>query len=448
MNIIIIGAGEIGRHMAEKLANRNHNLCVIEKDESTIEDLAEILDVKFLHGEGASIEILSQADTSRCELFLALTSDDNSNLVAASIAKSLGAKKAIARVSPQTYSEQWKFNHKRHFCIDHLFCPERLTAVDLAKYVRNPESVAVEELANGQIELQQVLIAPNCKSSNIQIRDMNLQERVRITLIQRNGKNIIPHAGETLQTGDLVTLIGRPPQLEKTVTTFNEQSAPPAKQNVVILGGGQYGYALAKLLEGANCKIRLMEKERERAQELSEILSNSITILNVDGTSVRDLREEQVDDADFFIAVTGEDEDNIMMCLQAKNLGAKHTIALVQRSDYANFITEQMGISAVASPRISTSRELLQFVTSERWQHAFTLTDGIEVIAFPITAKSPIVNKKFTEIPHIEGAPFITIIRDTGAFVPIGKDTITQGDTLFAIVTPESRIRAIKAYTR
>lgn len=120
----------------------------------------------------------------------------------------------------------------------------------------------------------------------------------------------------------------------------------------------------------------------------------------------------------------------------------------MQRADYANIITEQMGITAVASPRISTSRELLPFVTSERWQQALTLSDGIEIVAFPISPQSPIVNMKFTEIPHIEGAPFVTVIRDTGAFVPIGKDTIVPGDTLFAIVTPESRIKAIKAYTR
>lgn len=318
MNIIIIGAGEIGRHMAEKLASRNHNLCVIEKDEKTIEELGEVLDVRFLHGEGASINTLSQAETSKCELFLALTSHDNTNLVAASIAKSLGAQKTIARVSPQIYSEQWQFNHKRHFGIDHLFSPERLTAVDLAKYVRNPESVAVEELANGQIELQQVLIAPHCQSANIPIRDINLPERVRITLIQRNGKNIVPHAGEILQEGDLVTLIGTPTQLEKTVAFFQNHSTAQAKQNVVILGGGQYGYALAKLLEGSNCKIRLMEKERERALELSELLSSSTIVLNADGTSLRELREEHVQEADFFISVTGEDEDNIMMCLQAK----------------------------------------------------------------------------------------------------------------------------------
>lgn len=239
MNIIIIGAGEIGRHMADKLASRNHNLCVIENNESTVEELTEILDVQLLHGEGTSIETLAQAETSQCDLLMALTSDDNTNLVAASIAKELGAKKTIARVHPQTYAEQRKFNHKRHFGINHLFSLGRLTAVDLAKYVRNPESVAVEELANGQIELQQVIIAPHCKSTNYPILDMNLPERVRITLIQRNGKYIIPHARDILQEGDIVTLIGTPTQLEKTVSYFNDQFSQQAKQNVVILGGGQ-----------------------------------------------------------------------------------------------------------------------------------------------------------------------------------------------------------------
>jgi trk system potassium uptake protein TrkA len=137
-----------------------------------------------------------------------------------------------------------------------------------------------------------------------------------------------------------------------------------------------------------------------------------------------------------------------MMCLQAKTLGTKHTIALVHRADYANVITEQMGITAVASPRLSTSRELLHFVTSERWQHAFRLGEGIEVIAFPISNKCPVVSKDFTEIPKVDGAAFIAVIRDNGAFVPVGKDLIEPGDTLFAIVTPESKDKAINAYSR
>ena len=447
MNIIIVGAGEIGRHMAETLASSTHNLCVIERNEAIIEQFSEVLDVRLLHGEGTSIETLSQADTAHCDLLLALTSDDNANLVAASIAKTLGAKKTIARLHSTTYAEQWRFNHKRHFGISHIFSPERLTAVDMAKYVRNPESIAVEELANGQVELQQVRISENCETCNQPIRDLKLPTRVRIVMIQRDGKSCVPDARETLENEDLVTLIGTPAQLEKTLTVFHEKTTQQAKQKVVLLGGGQYGLALAKLLESANCSIRLLEKDRERCEQLTGLLPG-VTVLNIDGTSVRELKEEHIEDADFFIAVTGEDEDNIMMCLQAKTLGTKHTISLIHREDYANVITEQMGITAVASPRLSTSRELLHFVSSERWQHAFNLGEGIEVIAFPISNRCPIVNQDFTEIPKVEGTAFITVIRDNGAFVPIGKDLIKPGDTLFAIVTPESKLPAIKAYSR
>lgn len=448
VKIIIVGAGEIGRHLAESLSNRAHSISVIERDEHLVGELNERLDAQVVQGEAASITTLARADVAECDLFLGLTSDDSTNLVSASIAKALGAKKTIARVHPETQAEQWLFNHQAHFKIDHLFSSERLTAVDLAKYVRNPERIAVEELGHGKIELQLVFISPHSQAVERPIKELTLPERVRIAFIQRHGECIVPTADEILQVGDMVTLFGEPARLAETITYLESDRAQSANYKVVILGGGEYGFALAQMLEGSQCSIRVFERDKDRCAWLTEQLHRTV-VLNVDATSRKELIEEQVGEADFFIAVTGEDEDNVMMCLQAKTLGVKYPIALVQRADYADVITdhkEQLGIAAAVSPRQTTSRELLRFVTSEKYQVAFTLAGGSEVLSFALNAVSPLVGKPVRELDVVPSTGFVAVIRGNEAFVPVGEDVLAAGDTLYVIVTPESKKRAVKAY--
>ena len=158
MNIIIVGAGEIGRHLASVLSQESHNISVIEKDATLASDLDQSIDAKVIHGNGSSVEDLVDADVGDCDLFLALTSSNTANLMSASMAKSMGVAKVVSRVHPGLQREEWLFDFKGHFGIDHLFSSERLTAIELAKYVRNPDSLVVEELARGRIELQQVRI--------------------------------------------------------------------------------------------------------------------------------------------------------------------------------------------------------------------------------------------------------------------------------------------------
>jgi trk system potassium uptake protein TrkA len=450
VKIIIVGAGEIGRHLAESLSNRAHNISVIERDEALVEELNERLDAQVIHGEAASVTTLARADVGECDLFLGLTSDDSTNLVSASIAKALGARKTIARVHPETQAEQWLFNHQAHFHIDHLFSSERLTAVDLAKYVRNPERVAVEELGHGRIELQQVFISPHSQAVEQPLRSLKLPERVRIAFIQRHGQSIVPTAGEILEVGDMVTLIGEPTKLAETITYLESDLTGSTSYNVIILGGGEYGFALAQMLEGSQSRVRILERDKERCEWLTEQLQRSV-VLNVDATSRKELIEEQVGEADFFIAVTGEDEDNVMMCLQARTLGVKYPIALVQRADYADVITdhkEQLGITAAVSPRQTTSRELLRFVTSERYQLAFTLAGGIEVLAFTLGPGSPLVEMPLRETEIVQGTGFVAVIRGNEAFVPVGADMLKPGDTLYVIVTPDARKQAVKNYAQ
>lgn len=449
MNIIIVGAGEIGLHLAKSLSDQLHDICVIEKSESLAAELDEQLDAQIVRSSGASVASLAEARVDQCDVFLALTSDDNTNLVAASMAKSLGAKKTIARVHYSVQREEWLFDYKAHFGVDYLFSPERLAAVELAKFVRNPEKSFVEDIARGRIELQQTFVSPNGEAAEKTLAEIKLPARVRVAFIQRYGESIIPSADEVLQVGDLVTIFGEPSQLHHALPVFQPTADVPSELNIVIYGGGEYGFALAQSLEGQKFRVRMIEPNARVCRELSEVLQNTV-VLNGDATSLQLLREEQVGDADFFIAASREDEDNVMTCLQAKSLGTRYCLALVQRGDYADIIShnsKRLGILGAVSPRVATSRDLLRFVTSDKYHIVMNLFGGVVVIEAVTTEDSKTLGKKVSELKMPKGSGLVAIVHKDQAFVPAADDVISEGDTVYAIVSPEARKATVKLLT-
>jgi trk system potassium uptake protein len=441
VNIVIVGAGEIGRHLAESLSHRAHNICVIEASGALSEELNERLDIQIVQGNGASVTTLAGANAAECDLFLAVTSDDNTNLVAASVAKKIGARKTIARVHGGVQREEWLFDYRGHFSIDYLFSSERLAAVELAKFVRNPERTLVEEIARGRIELQQTLVSPESKAAGQTLRELGLPPRVRIASIQRGDDQIIPAAEDKLRVGDLVTVYGDPLKLSQVLKILHPGEQEERDVNVVIFGGGEYGFALAQMLENRRYRVRIIERDPEVCRELSGILQRTI-VINGDATSLQQLREEQVGEADFFIATSREDEDNVMTCLQAKNLGTKYCLTLVHRADYADVISrnsEKLGILGAVSPRVATSRDLLRFVTSERYHVVLKLAGEVEVLEVVAPEHSAVTGKKIAEVSWPLGSGLLALLQGQQAFVPAGEDVIAAGDTVYGIVSPAAK---------
>lgn len=439
MNIIIVGAGEVGRHLAQSLSNQAHSITLIESSEVKASDLNENMDIRTVYGNGASAMTLVEAHVAECELFLAVTSDDNTNLVSASVAKKLGAQTTIARTHGKVQQE-WLFDYRRHFGIDYLVCSERLTAIELAKYVRNPDTIAVEEIARGKIEIQQKSVPSRSRVVGKTLAEIQLPERVRIAFIQRGKVSFVPSANEKLFAGDIVTLFGEPKALNEKMAYFNEQEDDQDK-HVVIFGGNEYGFALAQMLEGSKFKVRILETDRSRCEEISHTLQQT-TIIHGDATSMQQLKEEQIGQADFFIAVSEEDEDNVMTCLQANNLGAKRCVALVHRADYADVILkskDRLGIHGVVSPREATSRDLLRFISAQKFHVIASLGEGIEVLEYHLKASSPCQGKKVSEISWPEGAGLVALLRENSARVPVADDVLQEGDVVYGIVSPRAK---------
>ncbi|MDF1859885.1 MAG: Trk system potassium transporter TrkA [Verrucomicrobiales bacterium] len=445
MNIIIVGAGEIGTHIALSLAAENHAIVVIEADEGVAAELKNRIDARVVVADGTSISVLIDAGVSDCDLFLSLTSDNNINLVSSSVAKRLGAKKTICRVHPGIQREALFLDFSEHFGIDYLFSSERLAAVELAKHVRNPKSFMVEEIARGYVEVQQVTVSAESKYCGSQLKDVDFPPRIRVGAITRGSETIVPSAEEILMPGDDVTLFGEPSKLHDTVLRIQNRSGKDHKSNIVIFGGSEYGFSLAQSLESWNCRIRIFESNPERCQELSDLLTN-VTILHADATSIAEMKEERIGEADFFIAVTGVDEDNVMTCLQAHSLGTKYCLPLIHRADYADAMTgfgEKMGILAAVSPREATRKDLSRFITSDRF-HLLQKLAGVELIESSVCENSTIIGKLVREITWPDDCVLVALLHGVRGQVPAAEDEISSGDSIYALVKPKAKREFLK----
>ena len=443
MNIIIVGAGEIGRYLASSLSLESHRVVLIEANEALVNELDSQLDAKVVNGSGTDASVLLEAGIAECQLFLALTSSSSVNLMASSVAKKLGATKVITRVEPKLEREDWLFDYRSHFDIDHLFSSERLSAIELAKFIRNPDAIVVEEVARGRIEVQQVTINDSSPDAGKSLHDLKAPARTRVAMISRDGETIVPTAQDELHPGDLATIFGDPRGLKELSDRL--QKTKTSGLRVVIFGGGEYGFCLAQMLESYNCKVRIFEKDPHRAQELSDRLSDT-TVINTDATYVAELEEEQVGEADFFVATSDSDEDNVMTCLQAHNLGAKKCLTLIHRADYADAISHSgrdLGMAAAVSPREATRRDLNRFISSDQF-HTVRKLSSAEVIETELAEGARAAGKKVSEVEWPEGCVLVGTMRGIRSHVPTGDDLLEPGDVLYAIVAPKARKKFLK----
>ncbi len=436
MNIIIVGAGEIGRHLATRLSRQAHAITVIESNEQLAQELEQQLDARVMFADGTSVEVLLEAGVGNCELFMAVTSENSINIMASSMAKKMGVEQTVARVHPRLQREEWLFDYRGEFGIDHLFSSERLSAIELSKFIRNPDSVHVEELARGRIELQQVRVSEKSQWVGKSLAELKFPERTRIASIQRGGDHFVPKADTALKAGDLVTIFGEPRRLADLVPSLCKARCEDEQLRVVIFGGGEYGFALAQMLESWSCKVRIFEKDTKLCQMLTDRLSDT-TVINVDATVVSELEEEQIGNVDFFVATSNSDEDNVMTCLQAHNLGAAKCLTLIHRSDYADAISasgHHFGVQAAVSPREATRRELERFITDDKFHLVKKLGAG-DLIETRIAKGAIVAGHKVHEVEWPQGCVLIGRLHGIHAEPPAADDLLAAGDHIYALVS-------------
>ncbi len=445
MNIIIVGAGEIGKYLAEELSRQQHSISVIEQDSHLAMELEQAVDAKVILGDGSKASTLVEANVESCELFIALTNDNTVNIVSCSMAKSMGVKEVLCRMHPRLQSEEWLFDYRGHFGLDHLFSTEKLSSLELSKYIRNPDALAVEELASGKIELQQLRISSKSEVVGKTLQDVKFPDKTRVALIGRKGESLIPTADTIILERDIITVFGEPKKLRELSKRVIHNQREVKDLRIAIFGGGEYGFALAQMLEAWGCKIRVFEEREERCQFLSEQLQTS-TIIHADATMMEELKDEQIGEADFFVATSISDEDNVMSCLQAHDLGAKKCLTLIHRADYARTISRMgrnLGIRAAVSPREATRRDIERFLTDDQFHIVKSYSDN-DVIEMVVREDSPVDGMKISEVEWPPECVLIGLVHKTEAAVPGPDDLIAAGDIIYAMVSKDSRKKFVK----
>ncbi len=440
MKILIVGAGEVGSYLCALLSSRGHDVTVVDASDERARKLDEQYNIKVIHGNGSSARVLVEAGVEDCDHFLAMTSDDRVNLIASSLAKALGAQQTITRIHDQTYIDSSIVNYQSQFGIDHMMNPERLCAVELAKHIRNPGRVAVENFAKGQVEVQQVRLRQGSRMIGRSVLETRIAPHARIGYIQREGLNEVPTADTVLQENDLITLFGNPENLFEIRSRF-ESSKPDGHIKVVLFGGGEIALSLIRLLTHQRFKVRVIDKDPARCRELADNFPH-ITVINGDATSLRVLEEEQVGGTDYYVACTKDDENNIVTCLQACKLGAKHVQAVINKADYEEVLDSlrsSIGIEQIVSPRIATANEILRYMSPASCLELGRLPEGGGVIVeIKVGPQSPSAGLSLRQI-HWPAHCVVTAIQHRfDVRLATADDTIEHGDRVLIITRPEN----------
>lgn len=443
MRTVIIGAGKVGYNLAQMLSGENHDVFVIEMDEDRAAIVEENLDVQVIIGNGASYAILKRVEIATVDLVVAVTESDELNMLACMLAKQEGVKRTVARVRNPEYANDTKLTHNPALNIDLLINPEQVTASEIAKLIAIPEAISVNFYGHGKIQLLELKVEATNMVVKKQLKDIRGKVHFLIAAILRNDHIIIPGGNDMILAGDVLFVMAKTkemPDVER-VLGFHRQ----VSKTVMLLGGSRIAFYLAKMLEHKGLEVKIVEKDYKHCKRLATTLDSTI-ILNGDGSDIDLLQDEGISRTDALIALTEDDKLNVLVCLLAKQLGAKKTIAQIRRSDYVPLI-ETVGIDVAISPRLLTAEAILKFVRKGEYLSISLLEKGnAEVYEVVISEKMvKLVNKMIQDIPFPKGAIIGAIFRNDEVIIPSGKDILLAEDrvTIFATAKTINKVESI-----
>lgn len=440
LSTIIVGAGEVGSYLAKYLSQEQGTVKVIDVDAEKLKSLQEQLDILVVHGSGASVEVLREAECKSADLILATTDSDDVNLVACMVAKKLGAKRAIARI-----------RHKEHFAgqsfyrnllgIDLVVDPDALVAVEVENLVRETGTVGVEYFAEGRVELRKIVLDESCLVVGKPLSQAAFPEDSLVVAVIRGNTLLIPTGSDHLEVGDTVHIITRGNNKKELQGLFGNERSP--SKSVMILGGGNIGTTIAKRLSRHRISVKLIEASRQRGWQISQDLPRVQVVLG-DGTDIELLRSEYVENVDLFISVTHNDEMNIISALMARELGARKVVAIVDRPSYLP-LAQKLKVDVAVSPRLLASSKILAFARSPHI-HSLSLvgTGEAEVLEYHLPNGSNASGKTLAELSLPPGVIIGAIVRESGVIVPRGHTVLMDGDTVI-VFTLTQHVSAVSS---
>ena len=444
MRITIIGAGEVGAELAAKLSREDNDVTVIDKSVIALDRLAS-LDVLAIQGNGASLEILETANIQETDLLIAVTQVDEINIMSCLLGKNNGAKQTIARVRHTAYGSEYKNLTSNRLGIDFTINPERVAAAEIVKVLKSAYASEIELFCKDKVQMLGIRLGPQSPLLTKQLKELNLGDNTLIAAIIHNNKLIVPRGNDTLTLGDHVYFL-----------TLTERSFPfelitgrdaLRVQNIMVMGAGKVGRHVVGLLsKSRSMEIKLIDNNLTKCKEAADLLPDAL-VLHGSGTDQEFLRQENIDATDVFVAVSGNDEVNILSALLAKKLGAKRTVVEINRPDYA-LLVDTLDIDTAIRPRYLTAGSILKFVRKGRIESIMILgEDQGEVIELSVEKHAPVVGKTLQELALPGGILVGAIVRDERAIIPRGSDHISTLDKVVLFCLPELSQQAISLFS-
>ncbi len=436
---MIIGAGEVGYNLAMKLSKEGHDVVVIDHDPEKVRHIDETLDVKSLLGKGSSPGVLKEAGIEEAEMVIAVTDSDEINMVVCLIAGTQSKiPKRIARIRNLEYTRETQIFDEQHLDIDLCINPEMETAKTIVRLIENPGSADFAEFADGKVELLGVKIEEDSyvvgkKLRELrEVRDLFPDLKVLIVAISRDDRIVIPHGDETIFAGDILYAVVDRHSI-RNVLVYLRKKEEPVKR-VFIAGGSHIAFEVARQLQDSGITVRMIEKDSTRCERMAESLEK-VLVLQGEITDQRLLREEGIEDADFFVSASDDEDANILASLLAKRLGARKTITFVRHLHYLP-VLPTIGIDAVVSPRLSAIGRIMHYIRRGKILSVATLKEeDAEVIETVALDTSDIVNRPIKELKFPKGAIIGAVVRGGEVIIPGGNDIILPDDrvVIFAL---------------
>lgn len=434
-----MGAGEVGFHIASRLAFENKNVVVVDTNNEALKRVSENLDVQVITGSGSNPAVLEDAGIKSAEILLAVTDSDEANLVACLVADIVSPNtKKLARIRNSDYDDYHEHFRDQAPHIDTIINPEIEVVKTIERLIQVPGSVDVGEFAGGRLQFIGMRIERGTKLAGIMLADLPQQFGAGAPLIAavvRNDKLIVPRGSDRLIPGDLVYFISEENNLAGILSLFGQEKKPIKR--ALIVGGGRIGTRLARKLEEKSVHIKIIEKDTDTCMELADKMNKAV-VLHGDGSDQSLLQEENIQDIDVVITLTSDEETNILVSLLAKRMGAGNAITKISKFSYFPLMGT-IGIEQVVSPRLSAIDTILQHIRKGKVLSAVSVHgEQAEVIEAVALETSEIVGKPVRKVSFPKGSLLIGIMRGDDVIIPSGGSIIEPDDRVIIFATRET----------
>lgn len=440
MKILIAGAGEVGFHLAKLLSYESQEITLIDTNRESLSYAENHLDIKVIKGDATSISILQEANVAHCDMLISVTSSETTNITTCVLAKQLGAKQTIARISNTEFIKYKDEVGFTKFGIDELISPESLAATEISLSINQSAFEDSYEFEDGALTMLGLHL-----SRTAQFVGKTVKEAAEIfpeihfvpIAIQRYGTQytIIPRGDTKFKEGDHVMFITSKGGDEELCKLSGKTKT--AIKNVMVLGGSKIGFKTARDLSSKKFNVKLIEKDTNRAMDLADELPKAL-VINADGRNVELLEEENMSDMDAFISVTGNSETNIMSCLVAKSKGVNKTIALVENMDYFE-LSNSIGIDTLVNKKLLAASAIFRYVRKGEVVAMTKLNNmNAELLEFEVLASSRIANKLIKDLDFPRSAIIGGVIRNGQGLIALGNFKVLEGDRIVVCCLPRS----------